>query len=121
MTDDSPNVAVVQHDENVDGILFCIPDSFSEIDLSGNKTTVRTIYTLPSGGKGQQVLKKYTATSDMDTSYNYYTWDFGSLILSKPGIINFSLCIMDEDTDKVWNTVPAAIQIPETFAPVLVI
>lgn len=116
-----PEVAFVQHDESVDGILFCIPDSFTEIDLSGAKTTVRAIYTLPSGGKGQQVLKKHTATTDMDTSYSYYAWDFGTLMLSNPGIINFSLCIMDEDTDKIWNTVPTTIQIPETFAPILVL
>ena len=120
LSDTMPETNFVQHDENVDGVRFCLPAGFDEIELSGANATIRVTYTLPNGKKGQQILKAY-AGDGLDTTYKYYAWDFASLMLSSAGAITFALCIIDEASDKAWNTTPATLQIPETLAPVLVL
>lgn len=117
LTDTSPAVAVVQHDANVDGILFHIPASFDSVDLTDSGTKLQVFYMLPGGSTVySRSLTAYTAQDGMDTSYKYFAWDFTAAELLQPGIIRFSLCIQDTGKSKDWNTTVSVLKISETVS-----
>lgn len=117
LIDASPAVVVVQHDANVDGILFHIPASFDSVDLTDSGTKLLVFYKLPGDTTTySRALTAYAAQDGMDTSYKYYAWDFTSEELQTPGLIYFSLCIQDSAKRKDWNTVPAVLKIRETIS-----
>lgn len=117
LIDVSPAVAVVQHDANVDGIMFHIPASFDVIDLTGSTTVLQVFYMLPGGSTVySRSLTAYTAQDGMDTSYKYFVWDFTAAELLQPGIIRFSLCIRDTGKRKDWNTTASVLKISETVS-----
>lgn len=116
LTDTSPAVTVVQHDANVDGILFHIPASFSAVDLTDSGTKLQVFYMLPGGSTVYlRPLTAYTAQDSMDTSYKYFAWDFTAAELLQPGIIRFSLCVQNATTNQDWNTTPATFLIANTL------
>lgn len=116
LTDTSPAVTVVQHDANVDGILFHIPASFSAVDLTDSGTKLQVFYMLPGGSTVYlRPLTAYTAQDGMDTSYKYFAWDFTAAELLQPGIIRFSLCVQNATTNQDWNTRVAQLRIADTL------
>lgn len=116
LTDVSPDVTVVQHDVNVDGIMFHIPDTFSEIDLTDSKTIVQVLYQLPGSDRTYaQALTAYSPTDNMDASYKYYTWDFATSDLYKSGVAKFAFCVHNSDSVRDWNTTAAVLQIKDTI------
>lgn len=117
LTDISSEVAVVQHDANVDGVLFHIPASFDSVGLTDSGTKLQVFYKLPGDTTTySRALTAYAAQDGMDTSYKYFAWDFTAAELLQPGIIHFSLCIQDTGKRKDWNTVPAVLKIWETIS-----
>ena len=116
LTDTSPAVAVVQHDANVDGILFHIPASFDSVDLTDSTTVLQVFYMLPGDDVTYVApLTAYTPTSDMDASYKYYAWNFANSVLEKSGLISFSFCVQNATTNQDWNTRAAQLQIADTL------
>ena len=116
LIDASPAVAVVQHDANVDGILFHIPASFDSVDLTDSGTKLQVFYMLPGGDVTYVApLTAYTPTSDMDASYKYYAWNFANSVLEKSGLVSFSFCVQNATTNQDWNTRVAQLQIADTL------
>ena len=121
LKDISPAVAVVQHDANVDGILFRVPASFDVVDLTGSTTVLQVFYMLPGDDVTYVApLTPYTPTSDMDASYRsgrykYYAWHFANSVLEKSGLISFSFCVQNATTIQDWNTRVAQLQIADTL------
>ena len=116
LIDASPAVVVVQHDANVDGILFHIPASFDSVDLTDSTTVLQVFYMLPGDDVTYvALLTAYTPTSDMDASYKYYAWNFANSVLEKSGLISFSFCVQNVTTNQDWNTRVARLQIADTL------
>lgn len=116
LADATPDVSIVQHDANVDGILFHIPASFDSVDLTDSGTTLWVFY-MPPGDDVTYVapLTAYTPTSDMDASYKYYAWNFANSVSKKSGLIFFSFCVQNATTNQDWNTRVAQLQIADTL------
>lgn len=116
LIDASPAVVVVQHDANVDGILFHIPASFDSVDLTDSTTVLQVFYMLPGDDVTYVApLTAYTPTSDMDASYKYYAWNFANSVLEKSGLVFFSFCVQNATTNQDWNTRVARLQIADTL------
>lgn len=118
MTDTTPGIAIVEHDANVEGVLFRIPNEFNTIDLTDSGTEPIVRYVLPSDPTKVYVqpTEAYSAAGLTDTPYKYYAWNLANSVLEKAGIIFFSFCVQNATTNQDWNTRVAQLQIADTIS-----
>ena len=86
----APNSVIVQHDANVDGIIFFLSDDIPDITEQGAIFTV--LYKLPRGNTiyADTLDVRY---SDIDHSFLHATWDFPHIVTSQAGSVTYHICI----------------------------
>lgn len=86
----APNSVIVQHDANVDGIIFFLSDDIPDIAEQGAIFTV--LYKLPRGNTiyADTLDVRY---SDIDHSFLHATWDFPHIVTSQAGSVTYHICI----------------------------
>lgn len=86
----APNSVIVQHDANVDGIIFFLSDDIPDITEQGAIFTV--LYKLPQGNTiyADTLDVRY---SDIDHSFLHATWDFPHIVTSQAGSVTYHICI----------------------------
>lgn len=86
----APNSVIVQHDANVDGIIFFLSDDIPDIAEQGAIFTV--LYKLPRGNTiyADTLEVRY---SDVDGSFLHATWDFPHIVTSQAGSVTYHICI----------------------------
>jgi hypothetical protein len=86
----APNSVIVQHDANVDGIIFFLSDDIPDIAEQGAIFTV--LYKLPRGNTiyADTLDVRY---SDVDHSFLHATWNFPHIVTSQAGSVTYHICI----------------------------
>jgi hypothetical protein len=86
----APNSVIVQHDANVDGIIFFLSDDIPDITEQGAIFTV--LYKLPRGNAiyADTLDVRY---SDINHSFLHATWDFPHIVTSQAGSVTYHICI----------------------------
>lgn len=112
---DSHTLVAVEHDFNVSGIKFTVPNSVGiDIPFKLSDSIVRIMYKSPT-------ITNYYQIRDFklnDTTASF-TWTFDRNVTDKPGDCYFSVCgiISGQDgvIEKEWHSVPAKIKIGSTI------
>lgn len=104
--DTAAGSVIMQHDKNVDGIIF-LCDGADIDDINRFNCTISVIYTLPDSA---QVYITELNTQITGVSGNFFSnavWDFPPALTARAGTVTYHLCIIETNNDEItkeWHS-----------------